>query len=60
MNKYQCFYNGKNTTIEAATPWAAKEKAVVFYKVPRSKTGLVAVVLCEVDGRTIEVSTSSL
>lgn len=59
MNKYQCFYNGKTTDITATSLWNAKEQAIAFFKVPRSKQSMVSVVLCEKEGTPIEVSTAS-
>jgi hypothetical protein len=53
MNGYKAFYNGKDTDIYASTLWDAKQKAIAFFKVPKSKHGLVAVVLAEKDGKEV-------
>jgi hypothetical protein len=53
MNGYKAFYNGKTTEIYAPTMFAAKEKAVAFFKPPKSKRHMVAVVLCEINGETV-------
>ena len=54
MNGYKAYYNGKDTEIFAATLWEAKQKAIAFFKVPKSKHGIVAVVLCEKEGQQVE------
>lgn len=60
MNGYQAFYNGKTADVYADSLWAAKQKAIDLFKVPRSKQSMVSVVLCEVAGKEVEVSTSSI
>lgn len=44
MSSYKCFYNQKSVILQAKDLWDAKQKAVSHFKVPKSKTGLVAVV----------------
>lgn len=60
MYGYKAFYNGKTDYIHADSLWAAKEKAIARFKAPRSKQHMVSVVLCEKDGKAVEVSTASL
>ena len=47
MNGYIAFYNGKKTEIFADTLFGAREKAVAFFKPPRSKAHMVHVHLAE-------------
>lgn len=47
---YIAFYNGKRHELYADSLFDAKEAAIAFFKVPKSKIGLVAVVLAEKDG----------
>lgn len=44
MNTYKAYYNYKETTLEASSLYQAKQKAIEFFKVPKSKTGLIAIV----------------
>ncbi|MPR11943.1 hypothetical protein [Microvirga tunisiensis] len=53
MNGYKAFYNGRETDIHADTLLQAKEKAVAFFKPPKSKTHMVHVHLCEKDGEQV-------
>jgi hypothetical protein len=57
---YECLYNGKRETIEATTLWDAQQKAVAQMKVPKSKQGLLSVVLVKVDDREIVHSTGGI
>lgn len=54
MNGYIGFYNGKRAEVYAASLWAAKEQVIALFKVPKSKQGLVAVVLAEKDGEPVQ------
>lgn len=60
MNKYIAFWGSKQYPIEAESQWKAVEKARAELKVPKSKQGLLSVVLVEVDGREITHSTAAL
>jgi hypothetical protein len=60
MYGYKAFYNGKTADINANSLYAAKQEAIVGFKVPRSKEHMVSVILCEKDGKPVEVSTASL
>lgn len=55
MNKYAAFFNGKQVEVSAETLLKAKAKAVHVLSVPLSKLGLLAVVLAEKDGESVEV-----
>ena len=60
MCGYKAFFNGKTTEIHANTLFQAKQKAVAFFKPPKSKQHLVHVVLCEKEGETVTHSTTEL
>jgi hypothetical protein len=60
MNGYKAFYNGKTVEVHAATILAARDLAAEKLKVPAKKRYLVAIVLCEKDGRTVAHSTTEL
>jgi hypothetical protein len=53
MNGYKAFYNGRETDIYADTLLQAKEKAVAFFKPPKSKQHMVHVHLCEKGGEQV-------
>jgi hypothetical protein len=58
MNNYGYvgFYNQQRVEVHAKGMWEAKEKVVRHFKVPKSKQGLVAVVLAErPDGTAVPV-----
>lgn len=57
---YACFYAGKKISVEAESQYEAVLKARAALKVPKSKWGLLAVVLAEKDGEPVEISTSSI
>jgi hypothetical protein len=44
MNTYKAYYNYKETTLEASSLYQAKQKAIQFFKVPKSKANLIAIV----------------
>ena len=48
MRTYIAFYNGQKVQIEADSLYAARLKAEAALKVPKSKRGLLAVVLADV------------
>lgn len=60
MNSYKAFYNGKSTDVQAETLYAAKLKAIVQFKPPRSKEHMVSVILCEQDGAPVTHSTAEI
>lgn len=51
---YVAIYNGRKITIHTTSLWAAVEKARTLLKVPKSKQGLLSVLLVAVDGREVE------
>lgn len=53
MLKYIAFYNGAKTEIEAESLFAAKTKAVAFFKASKSKAHMVSVHLAEKDGKPV-------
>jgi hypothetical protein len=53
MLKYLAFYSGRQHVIEADSLYAAKLKAVAHFKVPKSKQGLLSVILAEKDGQPV-------
>jgi len=48
MRDYVAYYKGKQIWFGAQSLWEAKQKAVALFKVPKSKQGLLAVVLADV------------
>jgi len=60
MNGYKAFYNGKTWDVHADSLYAAKVAAIKLICPPRSKEHMVSVVLCEVAGKQVPLSTSSL
>lgn len=60
MYGYKAFYNGKTWDIHADSLYAAKQAAIKVICPPRSKEHMVSVVLCEKDGKDVEVSTASI
>lgn len=60
MNTYKIYYNRKEHELHASSLYAAKVLACQLLKVPRSKQSMVSVVLCEVAGKQVEVSTAAL
>lgn len=60
MCGYVGFYNGKRVEVYASNMWRAKEKVIEQLRVPKSKQGLVSVVLAEVDGKQVIHSTASI
>ena len=47
MNGYVCFYNGKRWECYASSMFDAKEKAVAYFKPPKSKQHMVRAVLAK-------------
>lgn len=62
MNNYGYvgFYNQQRVEVQASGMWEAKEKVIRHFKVPKSKQGLVAVMLAERDGKTVEHKAADL
>jgi len=60
MNKYKAFYNGRETEVDADTLFGAKEKAIQFFRPPKSKAHMVHVHLLSVGGREVVHSTASI
>jgi hypothetical protein len=55
---YICLYNRKRFEVYADTKYEAQEKAIAHFKIPKSKQGLLSVLLAEKDGEVVEQSTS--
>lgn len=55
LNKYKAFWRSKTTVVQAATSYAAQEKAAKFFKAKKQYE--VHVILCEKDGETVLQST---
>lgn len=60
MNKYIAFYNGRQEVIEATSLWNATYDARIKLRIPKSKQGLLAVVLAEKDGQEVTHSTAEI
>lgn len=56
MNKYAAFYGGKKISVSAKSLYEGKLKAIEEFKVPKSKVGLLAIVLYEKAGIPVPVS----
>ena len=57
MNGYICMFLGKRVEIMANDLWQAKQKAIQALNVPKSKQGLLSVVIAEVDGNQVTHNT---
>jgi hypothetical protein len=53
MNGYICMFLGKRAEVMANDLWQAKQKAIQALNVPKSKQGLLSIVLAEVEGNQI-------
>lgn len=53
LNGYIAMYNGQQTEIHAASSYAAQQKALAWFKPPKSRRHLVTVHLAEIDGETV-------
>ena len=53
MNGYKAFYNDKTTEVYAESLYAAKLKAIEYFKPRKSQQHMVSVVLCELDGKQV-------
>ncbi len=60
MNGYICMFLGKRVEVIANDLWQAKQKAIQALKVPKSKQGLLSIVLAEVEGNQITHNASSI
>lgn len=60
MNTYKAFYNRKEIEIKAASQWDATLQARKELKVPKSKIGLLSVMLVAIDDKPITHSTASV
>jgi hypothetical protein len=58
MNGYICMFLGKKVEVLANDLWQAKQKAISALNVPKSKQGLLSIVLAEVSGKDIIQSTA--
>lgn len=52
MQTYICFYNQKQTTVEAESSYDAHQLALAFFKPPKSKRHMVSVHLADVEHST--------
>ena len=59
-NGYIAIFGSKQIEIYAPSMWAATEQARKALNVPKSKYGLLSVILCEIGGEQITHSTASL
>ena len=57
MNGYICMFLGKSVEVMANDLWQAKQKAIQALNVPKSKQGLLSVVIAEVDGNQVTHNT---
>lgn len=60
MNTYTAFYNQKEVQIQAESQWDAVQLARKELKVPKSKIGLLSVMLVAKDNNLVVHSTTSL
>jgi hypothetical protein len=52
-NGYVALYNGKKKVIWASSLYAAKQEAISMLKIPKSKQGLLSIILAEKDGEPV-------
>ena len=60
MNGYICMFLGKKAEVMANDLWQAKQKAISALNVPKSKQGLLSIVLAEVESNQVSQNTSSI
>lgn len=60
LNTYKAFYNRKEIEIKAESQWDAVQLARKEIKVPKSKVGLLSVMLVAIDDKPITHSTASV
>lgn len=60
LNTYKAFYNQKEIEIKAASRWDAVLQARKELRVPKSKIGLLSVMLVALDDKPITHSTASV
>ncbi len=60
MNTYIAIFNQKEIQIQADSQWDAVQLARIELKIPKSKTGLLSVVLVAKDTNPVVHSTASL
>lgn len=60
MNTYIAYFNGDKKELTAENQYAAVLQAREIFKVPKSKQGLLSVVLVHKAGKDITHSTSSI
>lgn len=60
MNIYKAFYNQKEIQIQADSQWDAVQLARKELKVPKSKFGLLSVILVAKDNKPVVHSTASI
>lgn len=53
MNGYIAFYNQKTHEVYAGSSYEAQQKAMEFFKPPKSKQHMVSVVLAEKEGKGV-------
>ena len=58
MNTYIAIYNQKEIQIQAGSQWKASLQARIELKVPKSKIGLLSVMLVAKDNKQVTHSTS--
>ena len=59
-NGYIAMFNGKKAEIYSDSLYGAKKEAIKVLKVPKSKQGLLVVMLAQKDGKQVTHSTASL
>lgn len=60
LNTYKAFYNQKEIQFKAASQWDATLQARKELRVPKSKLGLLSVMLVAIDDKPITHSTVSV
>ena len=60
MNTYVAMFNQKETEIQAESQWDAVQQARTKLKVPKSKVGLLSVMLAAKGNKPVVHSTASL
>ena len=58
MNKYECFWKSKRTTVEADSSYEAQQKAQTFFKAKKGYE--ITVMLVELNGKQYVHDASSI
>lgn len=60
MNGYKGFFNGRTCDVYAPSLYAAKLKAIAYFKPRKSQEHMVSVMLCELSGEQVTHSPANI